>query len=447
MLAVLFFCTDPTILGHGAIMKNDVAAAAAYMIGLYHGLHWIVSPSWRRTAAAGLAIGVAVALKFTAMVLLPGLLLIGLIRPLSVFASRIKGGKLRAYFRRLPSISQIVVAAIIGFVVLWGSYFFQFNSLSKEIFWTETPRVRAALQPFKNIPIPMPGFFQGVINVFAHGQRGHPTYLNGEFQPTGQGWWYYFPEALAIKEPVGVVLAVLIATALAIVLTPRRPWRLLVILLPALFYLFIAMKGGMMLGLRHLTPMLPLIYLFICFELARAKAGRAGLALLLVLMAASYAETLWRHPDYLAFFNVAVGGPDKGERYMLDGNLDWGQDVYRLGTWLQSPEAPKGVITTRLYGLASTRLLDAMLKSTPSRLADLKAAPSGIFVISKSVKHGFRPERPDKDYESAYQTEDYSWLPEDRLIKRIGYSIEVYDLRGVTTRPASTSPALPRSSS
>lgn len=429
MFAVMFFCTDPTILGHAALVNNDVAAAAGFMAAMYHGLRWIVSPSWPRAAGAGLAIGLALACKFTAMLIIPSLGLIALVRPLSVFVSRIQSSKVRVYFRRLPSIWQIVACAAIGFVALWSTYFFQINSLSKEVFYTWSPQLTKRLEPIKHIPIPMPGFFQGVAFQMAHSRHGHPTYLNGVFQNPGKGWWYYFPEALAIKEPTGVVIGLLGAVALAMLVKPRRPWRLLVILVPLAAYLVFAMKGGVMIGVRHLIPILPLLYLFIAFEFVRL---RAGIIVLSILLLASYAETAWRHPDYLAFFNVAVGGPTRGDRYLLDSNLDWGQDVYRLAEWLKSPEAPRGPVTTRLYGLATMKLLKALGIDA----AGVEAEPQGIFVISESVKHGFKPERRDQDYEKAYVMPDYSWLPQDRLIKRIGYSIEVYDLRGVTTRPA-----------
>ena len=32
------------------------------------------------------------------------------------------------------------------------------------------------------------------------------------------------------------------------------------------------------------------------------------------------------YPHYLAHFNEAVGGPRNGYRYLVDSNLDWGQD-------------------------------------------------------------------------------------------------------------------------
>lgn len=430
MLSVVFLSTDPIILGHSALVVNDLASAAGFLAAMYYGLRWIASPSFPRAAATGLAIGLAISCKFSTLVIIPALGLVALIRPLSVFTSQIQGSKLRVYFRRLPGIRQIALCALVGFVALWATYFFQFNSLSKEVFYTWSPRLVAKVEPIKNIPIPMPGFFQGMAFILSHSQEGHPVYLNGEFQNPGRGWWYYFPEALAIKEPIGVGLALVGAILLAIFLRPRRPWRWLAILLPpGLFAL--ALTGGLTLGIRHLMPVLPLMYLFICFEWTKR---RAGVIVLLALIAVSYAETFWRHPDYLSFFNVAVGGPSQGERYLLDSNLDWAQDVHRLGEWLKSPESPKAPITLRLYGLATPRVLEAK----GIDITGCHDEPHDLFIISKSVKYGFIPDRRESDYETGirYAQPDYSWLKDLRPIKQIGNSIEVYDLRGATTRPA-----------
>jgi hypothetical protein len=39
-------------------------------------------------------------------------------------------------------------------------------------------------------------------------------------------------------------------------------------------------------------------------------------------------------PHYLAYFNELVGGPDNGHRYLVDSNLDWGQDLKGLKRYM-----------------------------------------------------------------------------------------------------------------
>jgi hypothetical protein len=40
--------------------------------------------------------------------------------------------------------------------------------------------------------------------------------------------------------------------------------------------------------------------------------------------------------SFLAYFNGVIGGPDGGARYVVDSNLDWGQDLRRLGTFVEA---------------------------------------------------------------------------------------------------------------
>ena len=45
------------------------------------------------------------------------------------------------------------------------------------------------------------------------------------------------------------------------------------------------------------------------------------------------------YPHFLAYFNEAIGGPSKGYLYVVDSNLDWGQDLKRLAEWIDKYSA------------------------------------------------------------------------------------------------------------
>ena len=59
-------------------------------------------------------------------------------------------------------------------------------------------------------------------------------------------------------------------------------------------------------------------------------AAEGALLALLVLLAV---ESLSAFPDFLPFFNVAVGGARGGFYLLSDSNLDWGQDLPALAAW------------------------------------------------------------------------------------------------------------------
>ncbi len=85
-------------------------------------------------------------------------------------------------------------------------------------------------------------------------------------------------------------------------------------------------------GLRYILP----VYPFLCMLgglATRLRFPRAALIGLLVVWQAGIAFVMY--PDYLAFFNLTVGGPARGREVLLDSNLDWGQDLKGLGKFIR----------------------------------------------------------------------------------------------------------------
>ncbi len=63
-------------------------------------------------------------------------------------------------------------------------------------------------------------------------------------------------------------------------------------------------------------------------------------------------QHVWIYPHSMSCFNELAGGPQNGDKYLLDSNLDWGQDVFYLKRWWeQHPEdAPLNTLFTNSYG-------------------------------------------------------------------------------------------------
>src|SRR5207244_5691544 len=55
-------------------------------------------------------------------------------------------------------------------------------------------------------------------------------------------------------------------------------------------------------------------------------------------------------PHQLAYFNELIGGPAQGHKYLSDSNLDWGQDLKGLKTYMDREEIP--VIYLSYFGTA-----------------------------------------------------------------------------------------------
>ena len=393
-VAAVFFSTDPTLLGHGSWVTTDVAACAGYLGATYHGVRFVARPGWRRSLVAGAAVGVALACKFSCALVLPALALIWIMRG-------------RRAVRTAPRIiPRGFLAALVALLTLWATYAFEVGRID-ELHLTES-YVLDRLPPWlRTTPIPMPTALVGCLVLSHHNAMGHFAYLNGEVSQSG--WWYYFPEAIAIKSPVALLVALVVAVMLAVAQgrRGRHGRKSVVVLIPCAIFLVAGISAGINIGIRHVLPAIPFLYLFASMWLARGRF----IVIALTLIIGALAETALVHPDYLAYFNALVGGPRSGENYLLDSNLDWGQDQARLHDWLEA-NARGRVVTARLFG--NPRLYEWPRKNF--RLLPAGAPPQGLFAISKNHLYDVYP--------------NPGGAPFRRMtpVARIGHSINVYDL-------------------
>jgi hypothetical protein len=97
---------------------------------------------------------------------------------------------------------------------------------------------------------------------------------------------------------------------------------------------------------------------------------------------------LRRWPQQLAYFNVFAGGPSRGYLRLVDSNLDWGQDLPRLATWLDQHGTNRvslayfGLAPPQAYGIQAVGLRDrdALASNPPTWFALSATYLQGIFV-------------------------------------------------------------------
>jgi len=277
-------------------------------------------------------------------------------------------------------------------------------------------------QLFQWLPIPA-GFWSGCVSLLHSSAERPPIYLNGQIFHQAQP--LYFLTALAVKVPIGLLLAIAAGAVVAI----RE--RTTFLLLPPLLYIALASLSGHQLGIRLILPALPFGALLV------ARLAKAHLKTATILIALAAAESLARFPHGIAFFNLAAGGPDNGLRYLADSNLDWGQDLPALKTWAKSNNVEEfrlsyfgGDVPWRHFWDQKVRPIappynDALAKG----IAIYEPAPE-LHAISASLLHGAYFPPKYKDF--------YKRFCEMRPTAKAGYSIFIYDLR---TRSVPTPPA------
>ena len=436
LFALALCALDPNVIAHGRLATTDLGSAALMFIATYWAWRFLRLPSWRHLALTGALVGLAQASKFSALLHLPILGLIFVLRAFSPlpFAlslpwySPLEGRTSPQRWRDKLGwllLSGALIGAV-AFLTLWAVYGFQVAPLPGLTAW----------------PVPAAAHFDQLLDLsgrlVGEEERLPTSFLLGELYPGGR--WEYFPIAFLVKTPIPTLVLLAGAAALSVrsaVARKKRSSHLVswAVWLPSLIFFGVSLRSNLNLGYRYLLPVLP--YLLVL-------AGRMGgwiagglstltgtrRALLVAATTALLGWTAWSglaiYPHYLAYFNEWAGGPDEGWRILVDSNLDWGQDLKGLKGWMdkQGVERVKlgyvGEAYPSYYGIEFDPL-----PSWPDRwrhpfhhdLYPADPAP-GVYAISANLIQGRNLADP----------QTYAWFREREPIDKVGYSIFIYQV-------------------
>jgi 4-amino-4-deoxy-L-arabinose transferase-like glycosyltransferase len=322
IVAVLLYTLLPPVLAHAGLATTDMAVTAMLLAALMAYVAWLEKPSLERGALLGLAAALALMTKFSAVVFLPACGVAVLTLRWAV--ERREWGRVLGIGR--TGLWSVAIAAVVAFVVCWASYGFSLGPLA-------FPRVAepGVLARVAALPIyPLSEMVQGVRAVAEHNAEGHPSYMFGNVGESG--WWYYFPVAFVFRTPLGLLVLAVIGTALVLRRTRQEgDWVVAVPPLCAVVVMLVSLTSNINIGIRHVLIVYPLLAFPAAYgavqwlRFGRAVQRVAAGGLLLWIMGSSAAA----HPDYLPYFNELAGA--EPERILIYGDLDWGQDLQRLG--------------------------------------------------------------------------------------------------------------------
>jgi 4-amino-4-deoxy-L-arabinose transferase-like glycosyltransferase len=320
LVALTTWAFNPVALAYGHLILTDPAIALFLPLAVWMFSRFLQTPNLCTMGPASVAFGGALLSKFTAILLVP------------VFAALIL-----AFWQHL--IERVSARRFCGYLLSFIAIAWAMVLVVYAFQWKPAPVLDAHRAEALNVPVwfralrPIlipPTFFKGLAIVLAHVSAGHEAYLCGRWSMVG--WWYYYPVALCLKLPIP--LLVLVGLALFLALSRFRHMLPLEIapLAGALLYLVLAMANKADIGIRHLLPMFPMLSVIIGVETARA--GRRVQIASVLLAASLAAVVIFACPFYIQYFNAFAGGSKNGYKYLLDSNLDWGQDVKRLKQFL-----------------------------------------------------------------------------------------------------------------
>ncbi|HEU4509011.1 MAG TPA: glycosyltransferase family 39 protein [Pyrinomonadaceae bacterium] len=335
-IALTLLAFDPNILAHGALITTDVGLACFMFLSVFMFYRFVKAPSALRLIAAGVSVGLVLAVKHTGILVLPILFLLTLCEiAFNIFArDREKIGR-----HALKLIGSLAVIVLVGWLVLWSTYRFRYDARPDGL-QMNPPLAEyvQGLKPFEvsfistaaRLRILPESYLYGLADVKLTSNY-YTSYVLGKVY--AHGVWFYFPVAFLIKSTVGVLVLLLLS-----VVTIRRlnRWREVIFLIvPVIFYLLVAMTVGMNIGVRHILVVYVFLYVLIGGAtwalMKKSRTWAYAAALFLFLHAAS---SVLAFPNYVAYANELWGGPSQTHKYLTDSNSDWGQQLKSVKRYL-----------------------------------------------------------------------------------------------------------------
>ncbi len=364
VVALVLFAFSSELLGQGHLATLDLLGTLFFTLTCFATWRMLDRPGPRAALALGTSLGVAILMKLSCVVLIP------------VVVLALLAGAVR---HRRP-------AAWLGFAALAAGTAILALNLGYGFVGTGTPLSEARLTPggplaglaqlLPGLPLPVPEPLVRGLDLTttsgSSGTSGEPTFfLAGEL--SAKGWWYYHLAAFGLKTSLPLLLLAIASVVLVFRRRVMKSGEACLFVPVAALFLAAALTGALQIGVRHVMAAVPLLIIPAAGVAApafdRAMDGgtrglrRFGPAFLVgALLFWHVAGTVAVGPRYLQFFNEIAGGPEGGHRYLVDSNLECGQDLIRLKDWLDEkglaevPLAYFGRVDPAVYGIQAVPL-------------------------------------------------------------------------------------------
>lgn len=489
LLTLFFFSFSPTFIAHSRYVTTDLGAAFGFFIGIAAFVKFLEKEfpggkpfvntntvsflkQHKYLVICGIAFGTAELLKFSLFILAPLYLLYGAFWAFLWQFEHNKSFKerfanfIKSYIRIFL---KTLLIFIIGAVIIWLVYAFHIWNYPQERQIRDTEFILSSFgaRPLVDLTVFMAGnkilrplaeYFLGLLMVIQRASGGNTTYFMGQI--SAAGWWYYFPAAYILKETLAfhiLTVLALFVTVKIILKSKNKSWHnffewmrdnfsLTAGIIFIIIYWTQSVASPLNIGLRHILPTFPFIYLLVSREIMIwihninnsyydnfnlleklrtvsykyvkmfLKYGIISVFLLWIFLSA-----ILTFPNYLSYYNELAGGTKNGYKYITDSNYDWGQDLKRLKYYTEDNKinkiyidyfgggSPKYYFGDKFYGWNAE-------KGKPENNSWL--AVSATFrqgSIAKFV-NGFEVD----------ESKTYYWLKDKTPTARAGMSIFIY---------------------
>ncbi len=421
LVATLLYTSLPPILAHSGLATTDMAVTALLTAALYSLVRWVENATRLRGVLLGAAIAGAVLSKFTTLLFFP--LCVVALAGVICLNRRLDwptlSREVRFRLRKLPLIAATTL------ILVWAGYGFSLRQVS-----TINNRPHAILTAWAGssgtihnagnflIELPIPGseLVKGFVWAGYHVKYGHLAYLMGHTRTNG--WWYFFPVALAVKTPLAFLILVGIAIV-ALVRTSPHQWQSWAPLIFTGTILAACLPATINLGIRHILPIYPLLSIVAGYGAVKTfrhfRTRFAGRLIPVGLVAWCCVSSAFAHPYYLSYFNELAG--KHPENILVESDLDWGQELDSLSQELKRVHA--GSVSLGYFGSADLKEHN-LPPVTP--LSPYKPVTGWVAISLTTMKM----QGVEIEHAMGKSTPAYAWLEQYRPVATLGKAMRLY---------------------
>ena len=430
------YTIEPNLLAHARLVTTDFGVTC-FTFGTMYFL-WRTARLLSLGNLCGLAgfFVLAQVSKFSALLLGPIVLALLVVRvcqkkpwPLGLGRQSDVRGRLG---KLVAALSIVAMLAAVTWVAIWAVYDFRYLPSASATWRWDFQQDQVILQraPLLTKAVAWADQHRLLPNAYSQGfllgqvkAQKRSGFLAGNYSV--EGWWYFFPLAFLIKTPISVILLFLTGVVLCAMHWRRFLDHNVFVLFPLAAFLGAAMMMKLNIGVRHILPIHPFVLLLAGNAIAELYASqrkpfRMLLGALCLLAVMEFALVC---PHYLAFFNQFAGGPRNGHKYLVDSNLDWGQDLKGLKSWMVQHEVQH--INLSYFGTADPAYYKIDCTYLPGgaffdeSLVKAPQLPGFVAVSVTNLRGVYFPEGSRNIYQRLLETEP---------VAVIGYSIYVYQV-------------------
>lgn len=387
-LAILAF--EPNLIANGALVTTDMALTATAFGAAFTLYRYAKSPTLGRFLLVGLALGLMLAAKHSAVIFVAILFAVFLTD--AILYRRSEMSLPKVIVRRVAAFSGVF---LIGLVLLWSFYGFRYYALPSasenivsvdeyiktnsrpEMIESLSAKIVTTANKLRLFP---ESYILGLADIVATGSRNVSIF--DKDYPTGQ--WFYFPLAFAVKSSIALLLFLPFGFVFVLFKEEKRR-EMLFILAPPLIFFAIALTSKLNIGVRHILPVYG-------FFIVAAAVGAVWMSrkftpfryVLIVLVLFHAVAAIRTAPNYLAFANDFFGGTNNSYRLFRDSSTEWGQNYKLITEYLTS----ENITDCWFAGIGN---LEVMRVSQPCRIMPdrlLKGMSSQINEIIPPVVEG-----------------------------------------------------------